>query len=200
MRLIGLTGGIATGKTSVAKLITSKYHAPILNVDDISRSVTALGSPILKQISDELGEGCLSEDGTLNRAFLRERLISDKDFAKELEGIVIPAILQNVNSTLQRYENDGHEIVFVENAVMIEKETYKNYDEILVVTCSEETQLKRVMSRDGQTEEQARGIIALQLPLSEKEAIATYLIRNESCVTALELEVDRVWKEILEVK
>jgi dephospho-CoA kinase len=198
MRLIGLTGGIATGKTSVGKFLASKYDVPVLNVDDVSKSVTATGSPVLQEIVNRFGKECLKDDGSLNRNFLRGKIITDKESAKALEGIVIPAITSRIMGILQEYDEAGKELVFVENAVMIEKGTYKNYDEILVVTCSEETQLKRLISRDNQTEVQARGMISLQMPLKSKESMATYLIRNDTDVETLEAEVDRVWLEISE--
>ena len=198
MRLIGLTGGIATGKTTVAKLFNDKYDVPVIKVDDVSRSVTKKGSPILQEVVEHFGEESLNDDGTLNRSYLRQIIITDREEGKALEGIIVPAIARWVANRLQELDEEGQEIVFVENAMMLEQGTYKNYDEFIVVTCSSEVQFERLMGRGNQTEETARGMLKLQLPLEKKEELATYVIKNNKDVSCLGDEVDRVWKEIQE--
>jgi len=196
MRLIGLTGGIATGKTTVAKFLASKYGVPIINVDDVSRSVTEVGSPVLGAVVKAFGSVCLKEDGSLNRPYLSNRIIANDEDRKTLENIIVPAIVKWVSDSLQKLENDGHEFVVVENALMVEQGTYTNYDDVIVVTCSKENQLSRLMLRDGRSLENAKAFIKLQYPLEDKEKIATYLIINNDDATALEKEVDTTWNLI----
>jgi len=196
MRLIGLTGGIATGKTTVADNFYRTKGVPILKVDEISNLVTKKGTDALSKVVKHFGSKCLLEDGTLNRSYLRQILISDKEQAKALQDIVIPAISNFVSLQLKKFDDMGVDIVLVENAVMFEKETYQNYDEIIVVTCSKEAQLERLMERDDQTKEQAEAMLSIQMPLLQKEKLATYLIRNDGDFEDVYSEVDRVWEEI----
>jgi len=195
MRLIGLTGGIATGKTTAAKYFSAKYNVAILNVDDISRLVTDKGSEVLSEIVKHFGKEVLNNDGSLNRAYILRIIISDKSLADVLEGIVVPSISRFVSARLQELDESGQEVVFVENAIMFERGTSKNYDEIIVVTCSEAQQLDRLIGRDN-TEKHSRRMIARQWPLKDKEALATYLIKNDGDINSLEREIGRVWKEI----
>lgn len=198
MRLIGLTGGIATGKTTVSRIIQDFFGIPVINVDDVSRIVTQKGSLPLSQIVFYFGDEALNQDGTLNRAFMRSRIISSENDRKILEGIVVPAILDYVERTIQDLESQGNEIIIVENALMFEQNTYQNYQEIIVVTCDPIIQLQRVMKRDGATEESANGIIKLQYPLAKKESLANYVIYNNREVDSLESQIINVWSKIQE--
>ena len=199
MRLIGLTGGIATGKTSVGLCFLNKYECPFLDVDEVARNVTAKGTNALQKIVEQFGEECLTEDSCLNVSYLKSRITGDKA-AAALENIVVPAISLRVLETIEGWEAAGKEIAFIENAAMIENGTYVNYDEILVVTSSEEAQVARLMTGVVQDEQKARDMITSQMPLSEKEKLATYIIRNEGDISNLKNEVDRVWKEICGVE
>jgi dephospho-CoA kinase len=198
MRIIGLTGGIATGKSTVANILNKEYGLPVLNVDTVSRSITEPGSKTLAKIVLEFGDEALNKDGTMNRGFLRQKVISSPESKDALESIVIPSIQNWVSDTLQDLKDDGVKVVVIENALMIEKGTHDNYDQLIVVTCSPKTQIERVMERDNQTEEQAKGMIALQLPLEEKERLASYLIRNNGTYYELRELVSKLWDEVFD--
>jgi dephospho-CoA kinase len=197
MRIIGLTGGIATGKTTVAKILQEKYLVPVLNVDLVSRTVTVPGSETLAKIVSEFGNEVLNPDGSMNRAFLRQKIIEDEESRNTLQSIVIPAIQEWVASTLKRLESAGEKIVVVENAMMFEKGSHENYQEIIVVACTPETQLTRVMARDNQTEEQAKGMIALQIPVEEKAKLVDYVIRNDGTEDDLIGATINIWEEVI---
>ncbi|MCB9676844.1 MAG: dephospho-CoA kinase [Alphaproteobacteria bacterium] len=191
MKLVGLTGGIATGKSSVARRFVER-GIPVIDADQVAREVVEPGQPALLAIVDAFGPGVLDADGALDRAAMRQRIIDDPDARQTLEGITHPAILGAIGSRLSDLAAQGAPIAVVDAALMVETGSYRMYPDVVVVTCRPETQLARLVSRDGMTEERARALIATQLPLAEKARVATHLIENDGTLEALEARVDAV--------
>ena len=195
MRVVGLTGGIATGKSTVGELLRAR-GVPVVDADQAARVVVAPGQPALQAIVAHFGADVLGADGTLDRAAMRARISADAGARKALEGITHPAILQHIAGQVQALAAEGHELVVVEAALMVETGSYRGYSALVVVTTDPDEQLRRVMARDDMTTEGARALIATQLPLADKEAVATHLIRNEGTREALEARVDEVLGEL----
>lgn len=196
MRIIGLTGGIATGKSTVASLLSQRYGLPIVDADVVARAVVSPGQPALAAIADRFGQEILLGDGQLDRAALRRLILSDPSARQALEAITHPAIFVGMRERLAALEASGATDAVVEAALMVETGSYRMYPVLLVVSCAPETQVARVMARDGVSEEQARAALAAQLPLADKEAVATHVIRNDGDREALIRSVDVVAREL----
>ncbi len=196
MAVIGLTGGIATGKSTVAKLLREK-GVPVIDADVAARAVVAPGTPGLAALVQSFGSGILSANGELDRAAMRGRITTGPSAKQTLEGITHPAIRLWVAERIATALDAGHANVVVEAALLVETGGYQMYPTLIVVSCNAATQLQRVMARDGQSEAQARAIVATQLPMSQKEAVATHIIRNEGDLDTLRAAVDEVWQAIV---
>ncbi len=194
MRLIGLTGGIATGKSTVGRLL-SQHGATVIDADIVAREVVEPGTPTLIALVDALGEEILDPTGHLDRAALRARIATEPATRATLNSITHPAIQQTMAQRVSQAITDGAQVVVVEAALLVETGSYAMYPELWVVTCSQTTQRSRLMARDGMTEEGADALIATQLPLADKEAVATTLIRNDGDPEALAVAVERALAE-----
>ncbi len=191
MRTFGLTGGIGTGKSTVAALLR-EHGIPVLDADQAARAVVAPGTPGLEAIVSTFGEEVLTESGDLDRPRMRVRIMADSAARQALEGITHPLIFAHIAGGLRDLADDGHGIAGVEAALMVETGSYRMYDALVVVTCSPEVQVQRVIARDTVDEAAARSVIATQLPLEDKEAVATWVVRNDTSLEALKAEVDRI--------
>ncbi len=195
MKVVGLTGGIATGKSTVAALFRS-WGARVLDADQVAREVVEPGTPGLARIVEAFGPEALGPDGRLDRAAMRRRIASDPKAKSTLEAITHPAILGTIASRLAAWSAEGVPLAVVEAALMVETGSYRMYPELVVVTCDPERQVTRVMARDGVSEEDARALLRAQLPLSAKEAVATHLIRNDGDRAALEARAREVFEAL----
>ena len=193
---VGLTGGIATGKSTVAALLRAR-GVPVIDADAVAREVVLPGEPALAELVARFGSEVLAADGTLDRAAMRRRITTDPDAKQALEAITHPDILGRILSRLQALDAAGEPAAVVEAALMVETGSYRAYPILVVVTCDPALQLRRVVARDGVTEAEAQAIIATQLPLAEKERVATHVIRNDAGLEALEARVDEVWSRVL---
>jgi dephospho-CoA kinase len=193
--LVGLTGGIATGKSTVAGILRS-MGVPVIDADQVAREVVEPGEPALDRIAAAFGRDMLSPDGTLDRARLRKRIVRDPEARRTLESITHPPIRARIAARALELADAGHEHVVVEAALLVETGSYREYPILLVVSATPEIQIARLVSRDGITEEEARATLQAQLPLAEKEAVATHVIRNDGDRAALEARVSEVWSKV----
>ncbi len=196
MKVIGLTGGIATGKSTVARLLRDEHGATVIDADQVSREVVEPGQPALAAIVEAFGPQILLPDGAMDRAAVRELVMSDASKRSTLESITHPAIRQRVAERIAEAFGAGAAIVVVEAALLVETGGYRMYPELVVVSCDPETQVRRVMARDGGTEQAARQVLAAQLPMADKEAVATHVIRNDGSLDELRQHVSALWKRV----
>ena len=194
-QLVGLTGGIATGKSTVARMFEDR-GAAVVDADQAARAVVEPGEPALQELVDALGPDILDADGRLDRPAMRERITRDPEAKRVLERITHPAIREWVVQRISEHVARGAPVVMVEAALLVETGGYKMYPTLVVVSCPTEMQIERVIARDGVDRAAARGFIATQLPLANKEAVANHVIRNEGDLAALEARVDEVWTAI----
>ena len=192
MKTIGLTGGIACGKSSVATLLKER-GIPVIDADQVARDVVEPGSPALQEIVRAFGHDIQHEDGTLNRKALGEVVMQSTEKRQQLNAITHPKIRLAIATQLQEYRQDGHSFCIVEAALMIETGSHTLYDALVVVTCSPQVQQERLMHREGFDSETAKKWIASQMPLSEKEAHADILIDNSGTREELRLQVEKGW-------
>jgi dephospho-CoA kinase len=191
----GLTGGIGTGKSTVARLLRER-GIPVVDADQSAREVVAPGSEGLAEIAQVFGASFLLEDGSLDRAAMRAHVIRDDAARKRLEQITHPRIFLAISRDLRAHAEAGATLMGVEAALMVETGSYKMYDALVVVSCSPDTQLARVIARDGVDEADAKQIIATQAPLADKEAVADHVVRNDGSLADLERAVATLVDEL----
>jgi len=194
MRIIGLTGGIASGKSSAAHLF-EKLGAAVIDADQLAREVVQPGEEALAQIVANFGEKVLNPDGTLNRAALGEIVFADPAARRTLEGITHPAIKKRAEERLQRLKEAGTGAAFYVAPLIFEAGITSRVHEVWVVYLDRETQLERLMARDGLSREAALSRIASQMPMEEKKRLGKVVIDNRGSKEELEAQVRRLWRE-----
>ncbi|MEN0588975.1 dephospho-CoA kinase [Kurthia gibsonii] len=192
--IIGLTGSIASGKSTVAKML-EKYRFPIVDADQVARLVVEPGEPALTEIVAAFGEEILLEDGSLNRKKLGNLIFHDPSKRAILNGIIHPAIRKEMLRQRDEWLNNGAEVVIMDIPLLFESKLQHFVEKILVVSLSEEKQLERLMERNQLSEEEARARISSQLPLSVKEEGADAVIYNESTLEKTEQQLNYILKE-----
>jgi len=191
--LVGLTGGIATGKSTVSALLR-QFGCEIIDADLLAREVVEPGQPAWTTIVAEFGQDVLTGDGTLDRKKLGAIVFADPERRRRLEAITHPAIRERFQARLDELAEKGFTgIVIFDAAVMIESGNYKNMDRLVVVVTDEPTQMSRLQGRDGTDDAEGRRKIASQMPLSEKAKLADYVIDNSGDRHATAEQVGRVF-------
>jgi dephospho-CoA kinase len=190
---IGLTGGIASGKSTVAQRFTD-LRVPVIDADVAARAVVAWGTPGLARIIERFGRSVLAENGELDRRALRDLIFSNPGARRDLESILHPLIRSDMESSADQAV--GPYIVMA-IPLLIEGGPSDRVDRILVVDVDEAVQLRRVMERDGCTAEQARAILASQAGRSARLAAADDVLQNAGTVTDLRQAVDRLHERYL---
>ena len=176
--LVGLTGGIATGKSTVANLLRD-LGAEIIDADVLAREVVEPGEPALDEIVAAFGRSVLEATGRLDRKALGAIVFADPERRGRLEAITHPRIRERFQRQLDTLTaRDFRGLVFFDAAVMIESGNYRNMDRLVVVVADEPTQITRLMARDGIDREGALRKIRSQMPLAEKAKLADYVIDN----------------------
>jgi dephospho-CoA kinase len=186
-RIIGLTGGIATGKTTVANYLASAYHLPIGDADIYARDAVAVGSPILKTIVQRYGAEILLADGSLNREKLAAIIFAQSDERQWLESVIHPYVLYRLQQAIA--QSTAPTIILV-IPLLFEAQMTDLVTEIWVVRCSESQQLQRLIQRNHFTLEQAQARIKSQLSLAEKAARANVVLDNSSTPEFLHQQID----------
>jgi dephospho-CoA kinase len=188
---IGLTGGIASGKSTVANLFAA-VGVPIVDTDLLSREVVAPGSPLLRQITDHFSMQVQSGDGSLNRQELRKRIFEDPEQRKWLEALLHPAIRELTDA---RCEAASGPYVIVAIPLLAETGGAARFDRVLVVDCDPALQLARLMARDGSTREEAERMLAAQAPRAARLAVADDVIHNDGDIAHLRDQVEKLHRQ-----
>ncbi|MGD1913630.1 MAG: dephospho-CoA kinase [Rivularia sp. (in: cyanobacteria)] len=186
-RIIGLTGGIATGKTTVANYLASAYNLPILDADIYAREAVAVNSPLLGQIVKRYGENILLTDGSLNRQKLGEIIFNEQEERLWVENLIHPYVSDRLDRGIK--ETSVETLVLVV-PLLFEAGMTDLVTEIWVVSCSQKQQLERLMNRNQLTLEQAQARISSQMPLSKKIQKADIVLDNSFNVEELLQKVD----------
>ena len=177
MRVIGLTGGVASGKSTVARLFEER-GIEVIDADQLSRQAVLPGSEGLRAVVEAFGADILNSDGGLDRKKLGQRIFADRRLRSTLEQILHPVIRQLSEERLQQAAAEGRKVVVYMAPLLIEAGAVDRVDEIWVVSVHPDVQLQRLMVRDGIGREAAERIIASQMPLAEKERHAGVVIDN----------------------
>lgn len=193
MFVVGLTGGIGSGK-SAAAAIFAKLGVTIINADSVARDVVEPGSEALKAIANHFGESILLDDGSLNRAALRKKIFSDTASSSQakqwLEALTHPLINQRIIEHLNKKKTDGEaDYRILESPLLMETNQHNLVDRLLLIDIPKSLQIERTMARDHNTQEQVSAIIAAQMPQKEKQLLANDKIDNDGTLEELEKQV-----------
>ena len=192
IRVIGLTGGIATGKSSAARFFTEQ-GIPVIDADQLARDAVLPGSPALDQIISLFGREMLNNDGLLDRKRLGELVFSDLEKRRQLESILHPEIRRRAEDLISQAADAGHQRLIYMAPLLIEAGATDRVDTVWVVTVRPEIQLERLMQRDGISREQAERLIDSQMPLSEKERCGSVVIDNSGTEAQTRMVLETVW-------
>lgn len=196
MVVVGLTGGIASGKSVVSNMLRD-LGATIIDADEISRDVMIPHSKCWEEVVAAYGSECLLDDLTIDRKALARLVFRDSEQIQQLNRIVHPYIQQRIEDIIDDIKHtDPHALVIIDAALLVETGLYKHYDKLIVVSVSKETQLKRLMIRDAMSREEAESRMDRQLPLSEKLNVADYIIENEGSFTNTRDAVEKVYQAL----
>ncbi|GFE56191.1 dephospho-CoA kinase [Geobacter sp. AOG1] len=193
MRVIGLTGGIASGKSTAARVL-AELGAVVIDADQLARDVVRPGEPAHREIIATFGNGVLNEDGTINRAALGNIVFADPAARKRLEAITHPAIARQAEKTLAELRRQGTRLVVYMAPLLIEAGVTSRVDEIWVVYVDRETQVRRLMQRDGLSETDALQRIASQMPMEEKRELARVVIDNRGAEAEMARQIREIWE------
>ncbi|MFJ8063332.1 dephospho-CoA kinase [Psychrobacillus sp. NPDC096426] len=189
--IIGLTGSIASGKSTVSNMLKVLGY-PIVDADLVARVVVERGTETLQTIQEVFGQEVIAEDGTLNRGKLGEIIFSSPSKRKQLNDIIHPAIRAEMLRQKEQLLIDGHPTIIMDIPLLFESKLQSYVEKILVVTVTEETQLERLMARNNYTLEEAKARIQSQLPLSIKEKEADAVIYNNGTLESTEQQLKKI--------
>ena len=192
---VALTGGIATGKSYCLSRFAS-LGAAVIDADRLARDAVASGSRALDAIVARFGSSMLRADGTLDRSALARVVFSDRAARADLEAIVHPEVYRRIGEWLATLPS-GTRIAIADIPLLFETGHTHDFDRVVVVACEPGEQLRRLMSRDGLTEQDARARLDAQWPIAEKEARADYVIRTDGSVSDTDAEVHTVYEALL---
>lgn len=188
LRLIGLTGGIGTGKSTVARCLAARGF-PVIDADELARAAVEPGTPALAAIRDAWPEA-VGAHGHLDRKRLGTIVFADAAARARLEGILHPRIVALANERAAALARAGHRLAFYEASLLVETGRYKDLDGLIVVDAPVDVRIARVTSRDGLSAGAVRARMAAQLPMREKRGVATAILENDGDLAALEARVD----------
>ncbi len=186
-RLIGLTGGIATGKTTVSNYLATQYHLPILDADVYAREAVAEDSPILQTVFQRYGDKVKLANASLDRTALGEIVFNDPQEKQWLESQIHPYVRDRFAQELSKINNN---IIVLSIPLLFEAQLTNLVTEIWVVSCDRSLQIARLQQRNGLTAKQAQARIDSQIPLAEKIAAADIVLDNNGDLTDLYAQID----------
>lgn len=185
MRVIALTGGIASGKSMVTKILQNRFNYIVIDADELAHAAVQKGSQGLEKIAATFGEKYLREDGELNRDLLGERIAEDEDARKKLNAIVHPEIKRLYDEQVAVYESKGIPAIFFDCPLIFEVGLENTVDETMLVVADEEVRINRIIERDGVSREFAMKKIQMQMKDSEKIKRADVIIENNGTLDDL---------------
>ena len=187
--ILGLTGGIGTGKSTVANMLKEK-GIPVVDTDLISREVIEYPE-IIEKIKLEISNEVFDFNNKLDRKKMSEIVFENQEKLKKLNEIMHPEILKKMWDEVEKLKKN-HKIIVVDVPLLFEINMEKEVDKILLIYASKEIQLKRIMERDGRTREEAVKIISSQMPLYKKREKSDYIIQNNDSLEKLEKNLDKI--------
>jgi dephospho-CoA kinase len=197
VKVVGLTGGIGTGKSTVSAILR-ELGVTVIDADEATRAVQARGSEGLAALVRDFGRGILTADGDLDRARLAEIAFADEAARRRLNGIVHPLVRVWMAERQREADERGEPGVVLDIPLLFESRGAAAFETVVLVYAPEVVQVRRLTALRGMTEEQARARIAAQMPIEEKRVLATHVIENTGDLAELRRRVERTWAAISE--
>lgn len=189
-RGIGLSGGVATGKSTVASLLKQRGYL-VIDADILARQSVAIGSPVLAELVERFGKKILRNDGSLDRKELRMMIFADRTIQRAVEAIIHPCIEKLLSVELQAHHLvDDQQLWFYEAALLVETGNYRQYRQLWICHCQRTTQIARLMVRDKVSRREAQQIIDAQLTSETKIKVADLVIDSDRTISDIELLID----------
>jgi dephospho-CoA kinase len=199
MLIVGLTGGVASGKTAVSQILKEE-GAYIINADQIARELVLPHKPAWSELIRAFGQEILQEDGSIQRKKLADKVFADPKQRKFLNQILHPRIKEEMDRRAKEIgEKDPEAIVVIDAPLIIELGDHREMDKLIVVTSTQPQQIERLKDRDGTNPEEALRIVSSQMPLKEKLKFADYVIRNEGSMEETKKRAKEVYQELKKV-
>src|SRR3989338_8313051 len=191
---IGLTGGIGAGKSTVARVL--KRYFPVIDADKLAREAVRPGSPALRKIVKVFGRQSILKNGHLNRFFLRQNILENKQLRKRLEKILHPAIRNLANTKVAAHFKRGRKIIIYEAPLLFETKRDRDMDVMICVTAKDQTRIKRIMKRDKNSAIAAKKMLRAQMLQREKARRSEYVITNDGPASGLKMKIRKIAGEI----
>ena len=196
MLVIGLTGGVATGKTTVSEVLREE-GATLIDADQIARELVQPQTPAWQEVVRAFGNEILDRDGSIHRQKLASLIFSNPRQRSLLNRILHPRIKEEIGRRLKGIrETDPQAIVVIDSPLLIETGRHRDMDKVIVVVCTEAQQIERLKRRNQLSEEQARAMLSSQMSLEEKTTVADYVIGNEGSPEETRQKARNVFKEL----
>ena len=195
MLKVGITGGIGSGKTTVCQIF-EKLGVPVYYADQRAKELMEDDSQLRAEIKQEFGDDIYDAEGKLDRKKLAEIVFNNEEKLLKLNGMVHPAVFRDNQSWNEVLAKKGYPYTIKEAALLVETGSYRTLDKLIVVSAPEEDRIKRVMARDGSTEEQVLARIKAQMPEEQKVKYADYIIYNDR-IMDLVPEVTKIHIDLL---
>jgi dephospho-CoA kinase len=197
MHRIGLTGGIACGKTTVCRFF-QQLGAAIISADEVAHQIILPGEEAYSKIIEAFGRAILNEDGTVNRAALGAQVFQSPDLRGKLNEITHPIIIRRTSEMMDVLEKETRPpMAIVDAALMVESGSYKRFEKLVVVWCEDQIQMQRLRHRPGLSEEATRQRIAAQMPVAEKRKFADFEINTSGAFQETAAQVKEVFERIV---
>jgi dephospho-CoA kinase len=201
-RVVGLTGGIGTGKSTVARLLAAR-GAVVIDADAIVHQLQAPGAPLVDEIVNAFGPDVLDAEGALDRARLADRVFRDPAARARLNAIVHPKVAARMATEIDEARRSGARLVVVDIPLLFETRPRERagaragFDATVLVSCTREQQIERTVARDGCSYAEAERRVAAQMPIEDKRALADHVIDNSGAPEATERQVDALWRTLV---
>ena len=197
MRRVALTGGIATGKSHVRAQF-EKLGVPTIDADVLAKQAVEPGTPGLAAVTSRFGRGVLDPSGALDRRRLGAIVFTDPAARRDLEQIVHPFVRQRTDEWFASLEGKGHPFAVADIPLLYEAGRDADFDDVIVTACEPDTQVRRVMHRDGLSEAEARQRVAAQLPIAEKIRRADFVVSTEGPIEETDRQVKALYDRLRE--
>jgi dephospho-CoA kinase len=196
MLVVGLTGGIASGKTTVSQILRQE-GAILIDADQIARELVQPRTPTWSELIRVFGKEILEADESINRKTLAATVFSNHQKRRLLEEILHPQIRNEIDRRVEEIrKKDPEAVVVVDAALLVETGAYRRMDKLIVVTATEAQQIERLRKRTGATQEEAKRIISSQMALEEKVNVADFIIRNEGTLEETSKKAKEIFQEL----
>jgi len=196
MLVVGLTGGVASGKTTVSRILEQE-GAYLIDADLIARELVQPQTPTWSELIRVFGREILEKDESINRKALADRVFSCPQKRGQLEKILHPQISREIDRRIEEIrKKDPEAVVVVDAALLVETGAHRRMDKLIVVTATEAQQVERLGRRTGAAPQEARGILSAQMPLAEKLNVADFIIRNEGTLEETIRRTKEIFREL----